>query len=329
MTTSTRTSGEGGGPGGLAPDRALVSVICPAYDRGPALTRTLDSVLGQSHGRLELLVGDDGSTDDTREVVRAAASEDPRVRLLELAHHGDPGPVRARLLAEARGSVIAYVDHDDTWSPDHLARSLESLAELPPDTVHVAGASYTEPTGGHALSRHGGTWDRTSTVLDPLFEPTRVVHRAGLLRGRDGWRPSYGGMEDWDLWWRLSGRGTRFHLDDAVTVTIPLTPTTRRNRLRFLPTLTLATVPDRTEATEAVERWARAHAQPGTELPAWLSLLALPTREGWTLGFGAPVVTRRHAQEIRRLLPTPRPHLVAEATEALTAVPAPTTRPGA
>jgi glycosyltransferase involved in cell wall biosynthesis len=100
-----------------------VSVVIPTHNRSKWLRLTLQSVLGQRDVDLEAIVVDDGSTDDTPEVV--AEIRDPRVRLV---HHDAPQGVSASRnhgAREARGEWIAFIDDDDLWAPEKLAQQLE------------------------------------------------------------------------------------------------------------------------------------------------------------------------------------------------------------
>jgi glycosyltransferase involved in cell wall biosynthesis len=112
-----------------APDKApLVSVVIPTYDRGPLLERAVASVLAQTYRTLELLVVDDGSTDDTQ--ARLARIDDPRLRVIR---QGNQGVARARnrALREARGAYIAFLDSDDAWLPGKLERQVAALEAAP------------------------------------------------------------------------------------------------------------------------------------------------------------------------------------------------------
>lgn len=98
----------------------LVSVILPVYNRPGWLARAVESVLSQSHTNLELLVVDDGSTDDTRRVLEGFL---PRVEILEQSHAGAEA-ARNLGLENARGEFVAFIDSDDVWLPDRLSRQL-------------------------------------------------------------------------------------------------------------------------------------------------------------------------------------------------------------
>lgn len=103
-----------------------VSVIIPTYQRAHDLVRAVRSALAQTCDLLEVLVCDDGSTDDSAERIRAIG--DPRVVWLPGPHAGRPAIPRNRGMAAARGEWIAFLDSDDTWEPDKLARQFERLS---------------------------------------------------------------------------------------------------------------------------------------------------------------------------------------------------------
>ena len=100
------------------------SVIVPLYNKAPYVQRALDSVLAQTFRDFELIVVDDGSTDGGSEIV--ARCSDPRVRVVRQTNAG-PGAARNRGLREAQGEFVAFLDADDEWLPEFLARSAEYL----------------------------------------------------------------------------------------------------------------------------------------------------------------------------------------------------------
>ncbi|GAA3800550.1 hypothetical protein GCM10022403_038540 [Streptomyces coacervatus] len=207
--------------------RPLVSVICPTYNRSQAIVRTLESVRTQTVTDWELLVMSDGCTDDTEDWVRAAAREDERVRLVRTARHGHPSGPRNEGLGLARGAYIAYIDHDDVWLENHLDVLLSLFGE----------GGELVATGFRRRNRHGEVtassdafglcWHPELQLLGPIFEPSRVAHRAGLAERVGGWRAGYG-LEDWDLWLRLADAGAVFTTAQDRTTELLDDPGTRR-----------------------------------------------------------------------------------------------------
>src|SRR4249919_339936 len=110
----------------------LVSIVMPAYTAAGTIELAISSVLDQSLSNFELLVGDDASTDGTAALVAAVA--DPRVHLSRYPVNAGPGPVRDRLIAQARGRWVAFLDSDDAMSPNRMLRMVD-LAQSLPDCI--------------------------------------------------------------------------------------------------------------------------------------------------------------------------------------------------
>lgn len=111
---------------------ADVSVIIACFNRASLVVQTLDSVLAQSEPVREILLVDDGSTDGTPEVIQQYVQAHPQsaIRLIRQANAG-PSAARNRGLDEAAGSLIAFLDADDLWLPQKIARQLELLSRYP------------------------------------------------------------------------------------------------------------------------------------------------------------------------------------------------------
>ena len=99
-----------------------VSVIIPTWNRAKSISRAVRSALGQTVSPLEVLVCDDGSTDQTRDVVHRI--NDPRVRWIQGAHSGLPAVPRNHGITAAKGEWIAFLDSDDEWLPEKLELQL-------------------------------------------------------------------------------------------------------------------------------------------------------------------------------------------------------------
>ena len=103
-----------------------VSAVIPLYNKADYIGRALDSVFAQSFTDYELIVVDDGSTDGGGDIVRAYS--DPRLRLVCQENAG-PGSARNRGLREARGALVAFLDADDEWLPEFLAKAVYYLRD--------------------------------------------------------------------------------------------------------------------------------------------------------------------------------------------------------
>jgi hypothetical protein len=182
------------------PSEMLVSVVLPTRDRSLLLTRAIESVQAQTHANWELLVVDDGSSDDTAAVVGALAVGDPRVRLLTSDGAGD---ARARNvgLDNARGEAVAYLDDDNRMFPIWLAAVAWAL-ERHPGHDALYGARVHE-TISDSLP------ELQFEIMDPAVLRTRnpldtnvLAHRRGAREAR--WDEGLRVASDWELATRLA-----------------------------------------------------------------------------------------------------------------------------
>lgn len=104
--------------------RALVSVIMPAYCSAKFISASVDSVKIQTEERWELLISDDGSTDDTINIVQQFQKSDARIHLLTSGRNRGPSQARNAAIAAATGRYIAFLDSDDLWKPEKLERQI-------------------------------------------------------------------------------------------------------------------------------------------------------------------------------------------------------------
>ncbi len=107
----------------------LVSIIMPAYNNGYSIDVALDSVLSQSYPQWELLITDDASTDNTREIVHRYCEKDERIKYFSLQNNSGAALARNHSLAQASGRYIAFLDADDRWHPHKLERQLSFIQE--------------------------------------------------------------------------------------------------------------------------------------------------------------------------------------------------------
>ena len=101
----------------------LVSIITPSYNTGKYIAETIESVLAQSHSIWEMIIVDDGSTDDTDSVVKRYLS-DKRIRYIKNDKNSGAAAARNLALREAKGKWIAFLDSDDVWMPDKLEKQI-------------------------------------------------------------------------------------------------------------------------------------------------------------------------------------------------------------
>jgi glycosyltransferase involved in cell wall biosynthesis len=110
----------------------LLSVIIPAYNGAAFLVEAIESIWQQNYQPLEIIIVDDGSTDETARIANNLKSEGRSViRYVSQVHTGKPAPGRNRGLKEAKGKIIGFLDQDDLWPADKLALQLPQLLNNP------------------------------------------------------------------------------------------------------------------------------------------------------------------------------------------------------
>ena len=187
------------------------------WNDAPSLPRGIESLLSQTVEDLELLVVDDGSTDDTEDVV--ASVEDPRVRYLRRPHEGIARTLNAGV-AEARAPVIAVQDADDWSLPNRLERQLEVLRSRP--EVAVVGSRMREVDENERELRPR-TMFAAGDVGPKLMRFNPVPNTSAAFR-RDaflevgGYDPRYLYAMDYDLWMRMAERWVVFTVDEVLSV---------------------------------------------------------------------------------------------------------------
>lgn len=209
--------------------RPLVSVVIATYNYGHFIAQTLESVFAQTYQNLECVIVDDGSTDDTPEVVGAIAETDPRVRYFRQTNQGHPAALNTGF-RNIRGDYVQILDADDLLEPRKLELHVAYL-ESNPDTDIVYGAvryfrgenvgerlfSMWEPNepwmpevaGGGAQVLPELVRGNIMTINAPLLR-RRLVETVGLF---DETLP---GTHDWDYWLRCAAAGARFAYMDAA-----------------------------------------------------------------------------------------------------------------
>jgi glycosyltransferase involved in cell wall biosynthesis len=197
-----------------------VSVVIPTYNRVDKVGRTIDSALTQTVPDIEVILVDDGSSDETGEVLGKAYGD--RIRYVYQNNQG-VSAARNRGIEEARGEWIAFLDSDDLWEKDKLQWQLKALEQFGPQ----CGACYTdvrlmnhpetrtffEMAEGNC--RHEGIMGVNPDVLEVLVRPggagmlvciSSLVARADEIRKAGGFDRSLGFYADSELMFRLATR---------------------------------------------------------------------------------------------------------------------------
>jgi glycosyltransferase involved in cell wall biosynthesis len=186
-----------------------VSVVIPVYNRASVVHEAIDSALAQDAGGIEVLVVDDGSTDDTAEVVSRRYHDDSRVRVIRRVN-GGPAAARNAGIAQARGGYLALLDSDDIWLPGYLGSQLAVLRSSGADLV-VANAEWQKDDTGELLFDH--SWfvfpDSLAAMCAGAWTlPSCTVLRMEVAR-RLGFNEAFRMCDDTDFMFRFHEAGYR------------------------------------------------------------------------------------------------------------------------
>ena len=203
-----------------APVKPFFSVIIPTYNCAKKLSWTLDSVTSQSFRDFEVLVMDDGSTDNTKVVVESF--HDPRIHYAWAPNSGGPATPRNRGIKAASADWICFLDADDIWYPAKLDVIADEIARNP-NVDLLCNNEFLSLVGvGKKLLLRYGPFERNFYRI-MLLEGNRVstsattVRRAFLTKHALSFNqsPDYVIVEDYDLWLRIALFGGRFHFIDT------------------------------------------------------------------------------------------------------------------
>jgi glycosyltransferase involved in cell wall biosynthesis len=184
----------------------LVSVIIPNYNYAHYLPQALDSVLAQTYSKVEIIVIDDGSTDDSESILRSYGD---RIRWIKQQNQGVSAS-RNLGVRETKGELVAFLDADDIWLPTKLEKQVRRILSEPEIGLIHCGVEQIEPKGGSLGVLLNGLegWVSTDFLLfqGPVIiaaGSTAVVSRA-VFEAVGGFDPRLSTSADWDFSYRVA-----------------------------------------------------------------------------------------------------------------------------
>lgn len=190
--------------------KSFVSVIVPTYNRADLISKTIESILNQTYKNFELIIVDDGSTDNTEEVIRKF--KDSRIKYTKTDHSGGiPARPRNIGIKKAKGEYIAFLDSDDMWLPEKLEKQIKvfqasnEIAMLYTRFRTIEGEIISNrifPENGMYKSENifKSIYLRNLIACSSVMVKRNVLDQVGLFNTD----PNLIAIEDADLWLRIA-----------------------------------------------------------------------------------------------------------------------------
>lgn len=192
-------------------DEPLVSIITPAYNSDKFIGETIESVINQTYKNWEMIIVDDGSTDKTCDIVKKYCKRDIRVQYFWQKNSGRPAVPRNVAIRRAKGKYIAFLDSDDLWVSEKLAKQVEYM-EKHPDLALVYGLAKCVGNPlfeGRLVVRPKRIYSHHA--FEELFIYNSIVCMTAMVRASSLQRVglfnedlNFVSAEDWDLWLRFA-----------------------------------------------------------------------------------------------------------------------------
>jgi glycosyltransferase involved in cell wall biosynthesis len=194
-----------------------VSAVVPVHNGAAFLERAVESLHTQTLADVEVVIVDDGSTDDTPAVIADLAARDRRVRPFRQEHAGEAAAAN-RATAEARADLIARLDADDIAVPDRLERQVAWL-DANPSVAALGGSIISIDRNDRKLRVHtypAGSVRETMSRGPAIAHPTAMMRKSVLL-AVGGYRAAFRVAEDYDLWLRMAEKADLANLPEVLT----------------------------------------------------------------------------------------------------------------
>jgi glycosyltransferase involved in cell wall biosynthesis len=237
----------------------LVSVIIPTYNRGWILNEAIDSVLSQGFDDFELIVVDDGSTDNTQDIL------DGYARDITVIRQDNRGVSAARNagIDSASGQFIAFLDSDDLWLPGKLSLQVDFFNSNPEalicqtEEIWIKNGKRVNPKKHH--KKFSGMIFRHSLPLC-IVSPSAVMLKKSLLDKTGVFDESFPACEDYDLWLRISCKYPVFLIDTPLIIKrgghedqLSKTPKLDKYRIRALKKMIQSNLLSKDQQIDAVK----------------------------------------------------------------------------
>lgn len=202
-----------------SPDTPLISVMMSVYNAERYVAEAIQSILGQTEGRFEFLIVNDGSRDASGSIIDRYAAQNSRIRAIHQENRGLIVSLN-RMLDEARAPLVARMDSDDVSRPERFAVQLAWMQAHP--DIAVLGTNTDELDADGAFfpcsdfhPEHPADIRERLMAASAMCHPS-VMMRRDVIRALGGYRAAFRHCEDYDLWLRVSERHDLYNLPDRL-----------------------------------------------------------------------------------------------------------------
>lgn len=200
--------------------KPLVSIILPTHNRAKYIKKAIESVLSQTYKDFEFIIIDDGSTDETPEIISEYRRNDPRIKIL--TNKSNLGLVKSlnKGIRNAQGKYIARIDDDDFWCDSQKLKKQTAFLEANPDYVLVGGGVIKINEEGQEIVRLMLP-QQDKNIRRAILQNNPFVHSSVVFR-KEVWDKAgeyneglaSSNAEDWDLWMRFGEFGKFYNFQD-------------------------------------------------------------------------------------------------------------------
>ena len=207
---------------GISVYQPLVSVIMPTYKHAQFIGRAIKSVLSQIYDNFEIIIIDNYSEDDTEEIVRSF--NDERIKYFKFKNHGIIAASRNLGIKKSKGEYIAFLDSDDGWEKDKLAKQIEVYETLPQVDLVFTGIKIIDKEG-NVLRRKKGEFLNENVLLCLVKKGNFIANSSVMARKNALWEvdfldedPKIRGSEDFLLWVKLALNHRFYSISNELTL---------------------------------------------------------------------------------------------------------------
>jgi glycosyltransferase involved in cell wall biosynthesis len=198
----------------------LISIVIPSYNQAKYIAYNLDSILAQTYSNFEVIFIDDGSKDNTAEILKNYTEKDSRIKYF-YQNNSERAVARSHGISKANGKYICLVDSDDTWLPHKLETQLAVMENDPEIILCYAPVNRIDPENkplkNATRQQEGYSGLIYKHLLMRNFIPSVTpMIRASVLKNIGEQVTDFIPYEDWDFWLRLSRCGKFHHIKEAL-----------------------------------------------------------------------------------------------------------------